>query len=165
MPEQKSNISAFTMKANNIARRLLSKCQGKYNNQIVEGQALWDTGATNTCISKRVANVLNLIPLGKIKINTPSGFKDVNTYLIDVILPNSVQVKEVQVCDSEIGDQGIDFLIGMDIINLGDFAVSNYNNITTFSFRIPSSECTDYVKKIKIQNIIGKHGKGKRKKK
>ena len=165
MPEQKSDISAFTMKANNIARRLLSKCQGKYNNQVVEGRALWDTGATNTCISNHIVDVLKLIPLGQIKINTPSGFKDVNTYLIDIILPNNVQIQNVQVCDSEIGKQGIDFLIGMDIINLGDFAVSNYNHATTFSFRMPSVECTDYVQKIKIQNIIGNHGKGKRKKK
>ena len=31
-----------------------------------------------------------------------------------------------------------DVLIGMDIINLGDFAVSNHNGKTTFSFRMPS---------------------------
>ena len=36
-------------------------------------------------------------------------------------------------------------LIGMNIINLGDFSVSNYQGKTVFSFRVPSAGCTDYV--------------------
>lgn len=38
-----------------------------------------------------------------------------------------------------------DFLIGMDIITLGDFAVTNVNGKTVFSFRYPSCEKIDYV--------------------
>ena len=57
-------------------------------------------------------------------------------------------------------------LIGMNIINLGDFTVSNFQGKTTFTFRMPSESTTDYVKQIKVLNIIGTpHGKGKRKKK
>jgi len=57
-------------------------------------------------------------------------------------------------------------LIGMDIIGIGDFAVSNYNNKTIFSFRYPSKHKIDFVHEINLQNLIGKkHGKGKRKKK
>ena len=37
-----------------------------------------------------------------------------------------------------------DVLIGMDIINEGDFAVSNEYGATTFSFRIPSVENFDF---------------------
>ena len=36
-------------------------------------------------------------------------------------------------------------LIGMNIINLGDFSVSKYQGKTVFSFRVPSAGCTDYV--------------------
>ena len=36
--------------------------------------------------------------------------------------------------DSEIGNQGIDVLIGMDIISMGDFAVSNFSGKRQFSF-------------------------------
>ena len=39
---------------------------------------------------------------------------------------------------------GIDVLIGMDIINRGDFAVSNRNGKTMFSFRIPSMSDFDF---------------------
>lgn len=55
-----------------------------------------------------------------------------------------VIVQNTTVIDSEIGSQGIDILIGMDIIKLGDFAISNYKGQTQFSFRIPSQEHVDY---------------------
>ncbi len=44
---------------------------------------------------------------------------------------------------------GTDFLIGMDIITLGDFSVTNLNEKTTFSFRYPSCETINYVKQAK----------------
>ena len=54
----------------------------------------------------------------------------------------------------------------MDVINQGDFSVSNFEGKTVFSFRIPSKKTIDYVQEINIENVIGpKHGKGKRKKK
>ena len=53
----------------------------------------------------------------------------------------------------------------MDIISLGDFAVSNFQGKTAFTFRTPSKVMTDYVREIKISNKVGQHGTGKRKKK
>ena len=38
-----------------------------------------------------------------------------------------------------------DVLIGMDIINRGDFAVTNQNRKTKFSFRFPSIGDIDFV--------------------
>ena len=38
-----------------------------------------------------------------------------------------------------------DVLVGMDIINTGDFAVTNLGGITKFSFRFPSLEHIDFV--------------------
>ena len=85
--------------------------------------------------------------------------------MAEVLLPNNVLVKDVIVNDSEIGSQGIIALIGMDIIQLGDFSVSNFNNKTFFSFRIPSKKHVNYVDDIHLEQRIGKrHGKGKKKK-
>jgi len=42
---------------------------------------------------------------------------------------------------------GTDVLIGMNIINQGDFAVTNKDGKTVFSFRLPSVECLDFVDK------------------
>jgi len=39
-----------------------------------------------------------------------------------------------------------DMLIGMDVINHGDFAISNFDGKTTFSFRIPSLAKIDFCK-------------------
>lgn len=48
------------------------------------------------------------------------------------------------VMGSKISEQGIDVLIGMDVISKNDFAISNYNGKTQFSFRIPSQNDVDY---------------------
>jgi hypothetical protein len=58
---------------------------------------------------------------------------------VSIELPNKVMVKEtpVMVCNL-IGE--IDLLIGMDIILLGDFSISNYGDKTLFSFAIPPFE-------------------------
>lgn len=41
---------------------------------------------------------------------------------------------------------GSDVLIGMDIIARGDFAMSNSNGKTKFTFQIPATHEHDYVK-------------------
>lgn len=156
---------AFTTYNDGLATQLKNSVTACYGEKAVNALALWDTGATTTCISSKVVDDLGLVPTGKMNIKTPSGETQVNTYLIDIILPNKVRMASVDVCDSEIGNQGIDVLIGMNIILMGDFAVSNYNGKTVFTFRYPSRETTDYAKEVNIENLRGPiHGKGKRKK-
>lgn len=157
---------AYTTSYKGLSNRLINDIELESNGSIVNSIAQWDTGASNTCISEETAKRLSLVPTGMIQVNTPSGKIICYTYLIDILFPNNVTIKDVKVTGTKIGSQGIDVLIGMDVITLGDLAVSNYNGATTFSFRIPSKEKTDYVKEINIQNIISKkHGSGKRKKK
>ncbi len=157
---------AFTSKSTSgLSLQLKNEVNIISGGEKMEFVALWDTGATGTCISHDVVKKLHLQPVGKQSIRTPSGFATVNTYLVDIELPNSVVVKEVCVCESEIGSQGIGALIGMDIITKGDFAVSNYNGKTVFSFRVPSETITDYVSQFRAKRIAGSHGRGKRKKK
>ena len=158
--------SAFTVKYKGIMKKLITDIEITYNGNTMKTVALWDTGATDCCISKQVANTLSLVATGKISMQTPNGVSEANTYLVDIMLPNDVRIDDVRVADSEIGLQGIGMLIGMNIINQGDMAVSNNEGITIFSFRMPSAGIIDYVKQIKISNIIGEpHGRGKRKKK
>lgn len=159
-------IHAFTTKFDGRSSKLTNSVQVEYSGKSFEALALWDTGATGTCLSKEAVNALDLVPTGKIEMKTPSGTSEVSTYLVDLVLQNQVRVTDVQVCESEIGEQGIGALIGMDIITMGDFAVSNRDGKTCFSFRIPSIKRTDYVDEVRAQNIIGqKHGPGKHKSK
>lgn len=138
-----------------IHNALKSSVKIHFNNDSVEVLALWDTGATSSCISEGVASQLKLVPTGYIPMHTPSGQNIAKTYLVDVTLPNDVHISNLKVCDSKIGDQGIGMLIGMDIINKGDFAVSNHQGKTVFSFRMPSESLMDFVTGIKVSNVIG----------
>jgi predicted aspartyl protease len=108
-------------------------------------KALWDTGATGSLIRPEVAVKLKLQSVGKILMSTPSG-QDVpsNVYFVNLYLPNHVVIPKIPV--SEGIPNNCDMLIGMDVISLGDFAVSNYNGRTVFSFRMPSMTEIDFVK-------------------
>ncbi len=116
--------------------------------------AIWDTGATNTVISEKLAQKLNLTPIGKANVSTAGGIIEVNKYVLGLKLPNNLKIKNVLVTAGKLNDT--DFLIGMDIINLGDFSVTNLNGKTTFSFRYPSCETIDYVlqaRELKYKNL------------
>ena len=137
-------LSVFTEKYTKINNRLLNKVVLSANGVVDQALAQWDTGATNTCISEEIAKRYNLKPVSMVQSKTPSGTLIAPTYFIDIILNNEVIFKNWSVMGSKIGSQGIDVLIGMDIISKGDFAISNFNGKTQFSFRLPSQEDVDY---------------------
>ena len=57
-----------------------------------------------------------------------------------LMLPNNIIVKGLRVGDGEF--QGFDMLLGMDVISLGDFHLTNDGN-TVFKFTIPSESHKD----------------------
>ena len=98
-------------------------------------KALWDTGAVFSVISRRLATQLGLMPIDKGFAYTVQGTYRPNVYMIDVMLPNKMLVRGLRVSDGVFDDA--DILIGMDIIKMGDFMVSNRGS-TRFTFRIPA---------------------------
>ncbi len=112
--------------------------------------AIWDTGATNTVISERVVKDCGLKPIGMAKVYQAGGAtEDVNDYLVNIRLPNAVEVYNLRVTEGKLRGQA-NVLVGMDIINKGDFAVTNYNGKTVFSFRIPSTERIDFIQQFPV---------------
>ena len=106
--------------------------------------AVWDTGATRSMITKRVVEDLGLPAAGYSKVFHVGGVDDnVPGYYVNLALLTEVHFARVNVLQGKLLDT--DVLIGMDIINRGDFAVSNRDAATTFSFRIPSVESFDFV--------------------
>lgn len=108
--------------------------------------ALLDTGATCTCITKRVAESVGLLPIGKVPIHGVSGLSYHNNYLFCVGFPVSRQdyadprqqvmethIADVQVQGAELVIPGgeFDVLLGMDILSTGSLAVEGSG---TFSF-------------------------------
>jgi len=138
----------FTTSCNGIARSLPTKVgvESAVNpDKAIEINALWDTGASRSLIRPEVAQKLNLKFVGKAQMSTPSG-KDIpsNIYVINIFLPNGVKVLNIPVLEGI--PNTCDMLIGMDVISMGDFAVSNYNGRTMFSFRMPSMAEIDFCK-------------------
>ena len=125
------------------------------NNQYI---ATWDTGATNTVISEKVIKECNLIPTGIAKVMTANGIMDAGVYVINITLPDNVEINNLKVTEGKLGDN-TDVLIGMDIITRGDFAVSNYNGQLKFTYREPSMQPIDFVKDrtIKISDKTGRN--------
>jgi hypothetical protein len=88
-------------------------------------KALFDTGATSSCITTTFAKELELIPLSKRVVNTASGPKDCDVFKLKIAFPfptnnkNKIRVElinnEIEVV--EINDNAIwKVIIGMDII-------------------------------------------------
>ena len=115
---------------------------------------IWDTGATGSVITKKVVDELGLQPSGKVTVEVvgPSETDceyEADTYLVNLYLPPHVVIV-ARVSEGHVG--GCDVLLGMDVIGLGDFAVTNHNKKTTWSFRLPSCYEIDFVKEIEDYN-------------
>ena len=102
--------------------------------------ALWDTGATRSYIKPEVAKRLgidkNVVSFADVTgVNSKTETKPV--YKVGAfILPNNVNVAEFHLIESNIASTA-DILIGMDLILLGDFSISNYGGKTVFCFSSP----------------------------
>ena len=144
---------SFAVKSDLRLRELVSSC-GVANNLLSEGEsqldlnflpfrALWDTGATNSVITERVVRECNLAPTGKTIVRGVNGEHWADTYVVSILLSGAVCFTAVTVTKGDF--TGADVLIGMDIIGLGDFAVTNRDGKTWFMFRYPSVGGIDFL--------------------
>ena len=102
-------------------------------------RSLWDTGASVSLISARVAKVLGLTSIGKSGVSGYNEGIDVkDTFLIHRGLPTGDIVTNIMAMEFESDEY--DVVIGMDVICNGDLAITNKDDKTTFSFRIPSEQ-------------------------
>lgn len=138
----------YTKKCLDLIDAIISECRvcppvdfmkGEMPETIYTSQnAMWDTGATNTLISPKIIQALNLKSFGKSSISSANGVIETNSYLIHVGLPSGSIITNILALENDNEDYEI--VIGMDIITQGDFAFSNKDGHSTFSFRIPSTE-------------------------
>ena len=127
-----------------------------FTSTTVDTLGLWDTGATNSVITKSTAQKLGLIPISKTVVNGVHGPKDVNVYYVQITLNNEQITLKTKVTECEElsanGDTGC--LIGMNIISQGDFSITNFGGQTVMSFRVPSQQTIDYVEGIKAHTPL-----------
>lgn len=146
--------TAFTSKfSNGIANQIITLIDIVVPNTNISHHvgAIWDTGATASVITTNIVNKLNLVPTGMTNVITANGPALQNTYIVEIVLPNGLVVKDVTVTEIPGLSSGCEVLIGMDIIVLGDFSITNYKGTTCMSFRIPSMHEIDYVKNLGVK--------------
>lgn len=85
---------------------------------------------------------------------TANGLRVSETFVVNIRLDNGVMFTPVQVTLADLAPD-TDALIGMDIITIGDFSVTNFRGTTVMSFRTPSLSEVDFVRQINTQNQRG----------
>lgn len=145
------NPASFSLTDNKLLPVLETTCavSQPYNSvfntehpPVFDVKGIWDTGASASVISRRMITSMALKPFSKCTMFYAQGNLLVNIYKINIILPNGVEISNVTVSEGNLLDT--DILIGMDIINLGDFAITHRNSGTLFSFQIPSTHHIDF---------------------
>ena len=116
-------------------------------------------------MTKSVVDACDLTQISFTKIRHAQGVADnVPVFLTNITLPNGVRIEGIPVSQVDLGED-IDVLIGMDIITMGDFAVTSPGGKTKFSFRYPSLADIDFVKEIGAENaqreVMSRHTRPK----
>lgn len=104
----------------------------------VKLKALIDTGATGSCISRRLAAACRLEQISAVQIFSAQGASVSPLYEVDIVLPNGSTFEKVSVMEVA-GSNNFDVILGMDILTKCDFAISNVDGEMIFTMRIPSS--------------------------
>ena len=149
MQQENNQVHALTYAGSGITHSIATPVEitNVATGQIGLTNGLWDTGATGSAITKSMASALGLVSFGKRKVRGVHGVKETDVYYVNITLNNkNITLKaNVTECDELSSDNSIGLLIGMNIITMGDFAVTNYQGNTTMTFRVPSQQKIDFV--------------------
>lgn len=136
-------MAAFTVsyQENNA---LYIKVTAYANRKEYTSWGLIDTGSAKSALTQKVIGVLELEKISEGKVNTALGSGTVPKFIVDVELQKSIYFHGM-LLDLFVGyENGPDFLIGMDILSQGNFAITNYNGNRMMSFEIPSHGNIDF---------------------
>ena len=146
---------AFTLQEDKILGVIIVDClissayhpvldRGKPMPKLIPVKALWDTGATHCVITQNVIDKLGLGPHDKAEVHHGGGKSIEDVYKVNIGLPNELMIPHINVTKGQATTGEFDLVIGMNLITLGDFAITNLNGKTTVSFRIPSTVMIDF---------------------
>jgi hypothetical protein len=94
-----------------------------------------------------VVDELNLENIGARNVGVGGGDLTTTSHLVNIALPNKVMFG-MAIVSKMVLPGGIDAIIGMDILGMGDFSVTHYNGKTTFSFCVPSLREVDFTTEV-----------------
>ena len=106
-------------------------CNTLDEKNIYTAQAIVDTGATDICINENVADALNIVKIGDIKMNTANGSVICKEGLINISIDGE-EVKHLSVV--VLPDMETEMLLGMNYLSLGNMEINTDNGYTEFVF-------------------------------
>lgn len=132
-------FSLVAINNNGIASRIVSPVTliDTFTGKTLKTTAIWDTGAENCHIDRIIAKRLGLIAIQKAISSGFHGTKEVNAYSLKIALSDEPVLLSSFALEYEENLNGSGFIIGMNIIRLGDFLVTNHEGRTMMSFKIP----------------------------
>ena len=136
-----SNIQHFPFKNEypQLSLKLITDVEvfnSMQSQNVIRLRALWDTGAMLSAVTPEIAKKLNLISTNRIKVNGIGSYCIADIVRISIRLPNLVELRNARISVLNLV-KDVDMLIGMDIIQLGDFSISNGAGKTLFTFAMP----------------------------
>jgi hypothetical protein len=108
--------------------------------------ALWDTGATGCVITEKLAKELALYPIASTYVDHAGGRSLSNVYMLNLWLPNQVGLEGIRFTEFKHTTGSFDVIVGMDVITLGDFAITHKHGKTLLTYQLPSFANIDFVK-------------------
>lgn len=137
-------MSSFTVPYGVTSTALFIRVKAEANGEAYEGWGLIDTGSADSGITETVVNKLKITPINDKEYHTANGKIVAPRYNVNLTLQNSVSFTNVIAGLFDDNGDGFDFLIGMDIISQGNFAVTNYNGTMRISFEYPAHGTIDF---------------------
>jgi hypothetical protein len=113
-------------------------------------QALWDTGTRESLITSPAITKLDLKSKGEGEISGTGGTGRSRLFDVDIIFNNGYEKLNWNVYEYPgAKNKKYGLVIGMDIISLGDFAITQKNGKAFLSFRTPPKRTIDFEKEDK----------------
>ena len=100
----------------------------------IKAQALFDTGAQTTSVSRKIIDFLELIPRGSAKVYTFQSSQIVNKYDIALEFDSNMYLNTLRVFSADLQDHSIDCLIGRDVLQFGIFTYDGPNKTFKLTF-------------------------------
>jgi hypothetical protein len=107
----------------------------------VTGNFLIDTGASGTCVDPDLVKKLGIPPSGSISIQTPStqgNPHQCSTYDVMLFIPSSASgghfIEVMPVFETHLSGQGIDGLLGRDVLQNCVLIYNGTTNLFTLSY-------------------------------
>ena len=107
MPSPEGRFLAFTAKSNPPQKQSVLRTQAGVRQAASLGKggepqsfvAIWDTGASATCISPKISQALGLGAISMATVHAAGNSYDSPVYRIDVLLPNRLVVTDIRALD------------------------------------------------------------------